>query len=581
MAIWTVALVCAAGSAGCQWVGGRGHWCDCQSPAPHFVHALHERSRQCLAEDCGIRQLAAAVEAGNTDRARAAGLYYSAAIASASCLARSSADDPSGHVARGVHQAGLKGLLATAAMNQSGSPTDGLFVAVDAHTERIPVSLHGFAWDAADVQRLYVVEGYQTDALSRVHRRPGFGVPVVLQRVQRTGSHGQEQFLPERSTFAATAVLRLAGHAGAADPNNSRATIELYNPNAIDSVEIGGGRIPLAADLSAPLAYHAIHESPRVNPIAWFLDPDAAGGSEGLYFLEPYQPGKIPVVFVHGLLSSPSTWIDMINDLRATPGFDDHFQIWAFRYATGRSFLRAAAQLRRALYEATKTVDPCGDDAALRSIVLVGHSMGGLVSKLQVVESRDVLWNSIAARPFEQIVADGATRQELAEVLFFEPHPNVRRAVFLAVPHGGSSWAARPVGRLASAVVQIDDERSEQHARLIADNPGVFAPEVERRLPTSIDMLEPSHPLLQAIGRLPLATCVRGDSVIGAGGLFTRIAPTDGIVPVHSARHRQVESETFVDADHEHVHRSVETVQQMHSILRRHLAEYAAQPSER
>jgi pimeloyl-ACP methyl ester carboxylesterase len=390
--------------------------------------------------------------------------------------------------------------------------------------------------------------------------------------------HVEERFLPERSTFAATAVLRpRSPRDGPPGPSDAPATLELYNPHAIGEIEIGGQRTALAADLSAPLAYRAIHESPRGFDLAWFLDPTAARGGEGLFFLEPYQPGKIPIVFVHGLLSSPSTWTDLINDLRATSGFDDHFQIWGFRYATGTSFLRTAADLRRDLYDAVHTTDPRGVDASLRSIVLVGHSMGGLVSKLQAVESRDLLWRTVAARPLEQIVADEPTRRELAEVLFFDPHPNVRRVVFLAVPHGGSSFAARPIGRVASALARPDEERAQRHARLIADNPGVFIPETQRRLPTSIDMLEPKNPILQTIRCLPLGEHVGAHSVIGTGGAFTLLEPGDGVVPVASAMHGQVQSVAFVRANHERVHRHEETVQHVRAILMRHLAEFSAE----
>ncbi|MDO9105813.1 MAG: hypothetical protein Q7U57_12740 [Methylovulum sp.] len=42
--------------------------------------------------------------------------------------------------------------------------------------------------------------------------------------------------------------------------------------------------------------------------------------------LEPYLPGKIPVVFVHGTASSPARRADMANDLRADPWIRQHYQ---------------------------------------------------------------------------------------------------------------------------------------------------------------------------------------------------------------------------------------------------------------
>jgi hypothetical protein len=238
--------------------------------------------------------------------------------------------------------------------------------------------------------------------------------------------------------------------------------------------------------------------------------------------------------------------------------------------------LRSAAQLRRRLYEAIAAADPNGEDDAMRSMVLIGHSMGGLVSKLQVTESRDVLWRSVASRPLESIVVDEVMRRELAEAFFFEPHPNVRRVIFLATPHGGSPWSTRPVGRLASVLVRPDARRSDLHARLIADNPGVFSPEVERRLPTSVDMLESSSGLLRALRGLPLAENVRADSIVGTGGLTSSVRPGDGVVSVESTEHSRIESVMYVDATHENVHRDANAVRQVRAILFQHLAEHSA-----
>lgn len=564
-------LLCAA--TGCQWGRSRGYWQDAQPPAVADARELHARWQRSSLQDCGTRPLLAAAELGPCS-AEAASRYYGAALASVQCLDAEDVDEAGRCIALETYHASTKGLLVALARQTPASAGGPFIVTVDGHAMQIAVSMHGFAWDAEDFQRLTVVESYRVESLSRVHRRRGVGVPVVIERLQRTGRAG-ERFLPERSVFAATAVLRPVARDDTSAIGTA-ATLDLYDPHAIAAVDFGGRRMPLAGDLSAALAYYAIRESPAVNPISWFLDPGASTGDEGLYFLEPYQPGKIPVVFVHGLVSSPSTWTDMVNDLRATPGFDERHQVWAFRYATGSSFLRAAAHLRRSLYEAVATVDPHGEDGALRSMVLVGHSMGGLVSKLQVVDSRDRLWRSVAARPLEQIAADAATRQELAEVLFFERNPHVRRVVFIAVPHGGSSWATRPVGRFASSLVRGDEARNAMHARLIADNPGVFAPAVERRLPTSVDMLEPSNPLLVAIRGLPVVPEVRVHSVIGTGGMFSAVEPSDGVVPAASAVHGAVQSTTYIHARHERVHREEETVRKLRAVLAQHLAEYAA-----
>lgn len=567
------ALVCifAFIAPGCKWSHTRGHWHEPQTPPLAAVRELPARERQ-VACNCGAELLVAAA-GSDVAEPSTAGLYYQAALGSGRCLETPGIDEGARSIAWHTYQASLKGLLVALSQQSQATAGSPFIVIVGGQAVQLSVSLHGFAWQAQDLQQFAVVEDYDVDSISRVHRRSGIGIPIVIERRQRTGS-AAEQFLPPRSDFGATAVLRPtaddAGH-----KTTATATLELYNPHTTAAIDVGDRQMPLAADFSAALAYYAIHESPSVNPISSFLDPGASSGNEGLYFWQPYQRGKIPIVFVHGLVSSPSTWTDMINDLRATPGFDERYQVWAFRYATGNSFLRAAAHLRRSLYEAAATVDPNGEDPALNSMVLVGHSMGGLVSKLQVVDSRNELWRTVASRSFEQIVANDRTRRELAAALFFEPQPNVRRVVFIAVPHGGSSWATRPVGRVASTLVRGDEERDAMHQQLIADNPGVFSPAVERRLPTSIDMLEPKNPLLLTIRGLPVTPEVTVHSIIGTGGMLSAIEPSDGIVPVASALHPNAASTTYIAAKHERVHRQAETVRQMQAILAQHLEECA------
>jgi pimeloyl-ACP methyl ester carboxylesterase len=296
-----------------------------------------------------------------------------------------------------------------------------------------------------------------------------------------------------------------------------------------------------------------------------------------LFFLEPYQPGKIPVVFIHGILSNPAAWIDLANDLRAAPGFADRFQIWGFRYATQAPFLEAASRLRRDLYRATATVDPCGTDPALRELVLVGHSMGGLVAELQASASGDRLWNCIANRPLDQIVTTDESRQQLAEMFFFNPQPNVRRVICLAAPHQGSRWATRPIGRLGALLADPEPARVARHEQLMRDNPGVFSEEVARRVPTSVDMLDPDSAILHAIETLPVSPCVKFHTVFGYGKFNLAGEPSDGVVAMDSAFTPKAVSQVGVHATHTTIQRKLETAAEIMRLLNEHLQQYAAE----
>ena len=271
----------------------------------------------------------------------------------------------------------------------------------------------------------------------------------------------------------------------------------------------------------------------------------------------------------------------MVNELRAQPGFVDHFQIWLFEYPTGRAFLSSAASLREQLLLARGTFDPLDQDPQLSNMVLVGHSMGGLVAKLQVTASGDQLWRSVANRPLDEVVTTDEYRRELAEAFYFQPSPCVSRVVFIATPHRGSADANRLIGRIGSSLVSVSDDREQDYENLIRCNPGVFSDEVSRRVPTSIDLLEPNSQLLRAIAGLPVSCRVRMHSVIGNHCRTLFHGRSDGVVPVSSAREGRAISERFVDAIHSKTKSHPETIQELLSILGRHREESISFQSSR
>jgi pimeloyl-ACP methyl ester carboxylesterase len=444
----------------------------------------------------------------------------------------------------------------------------GMIVSGPSGPMLVPLTVRGSVWRQDDVQAIHPVGEYRARALSRQYRTDGWGVPVVVERREPTGRYAEEQFLTQGTMFAATALLRSCATGGA--------VLELFDPlhPAIAAPTFAG---PMASDLSAPFALRLI-SSPEIQS-DWlsFFGVDVPT-RDGLFLLEPYQPGKIPVVLVHGLLSNPAAWVDMANDLRAVPGFSERYQIWGFRYATGDPFLESAGRLRRDLDRAVATIGANHCDPALSQIVLVGHSMGGLVCELQASASEDRLWNAVASRPLAAIVADGATKSALQAMFFFDPQPNVRRVISIATPHEGSTWAMRPIGRLGSLLARPEPDRIVRHAELLRANPGVFSDEISARVPTSVDMLDPDSAVLRAMAFLPTNPCVRFHTVFGYGRTRLAIGEGDGIVGVDSALSPRATSQTGVDASHMTIHRKLESVSEVVRILDEHWQEYSAGP---
>ncbi|HAA02816.1 MAG TPA: hypothetical protein DCE18_05545, partial [Syntrophobacteraceae bacterium] len=88
----------------------------------------------------------------------------------------------------------------------------------------------------------------------------------------------------------------------------------------------------------------------------------------GLYFLEPYVPEKIPVLFIHGAGGNPTGWSDIIQSLDRR-----YFQPWVLFYPSG---LRLEI-IRQAVSNALTTLQV---RYKFDRLYLVAHSMGGLVA---------------------------------------------------------------------------------------------------------------------------------------------------------------------------------------------------------
>jgi pimeloyl-ACP methyl ester carboxylesterase len=290
-----------------------------------------------------------------------------------------------------------------------------------------------------------------------------------------------------------------------------------------------------------------------------------------------YEPGKIPVICIHGLLSHSMTWDETIRSLEADENLANRYQFWTYTYPTGTSYLLAAAQLRSELAATRRHLDPEQRDPALREIVLVGHSMGGMIAKLQVARSGNELWDTVSDRPIGEIMVDPDDRSRLAHVVFFEPQPYVKRVVFIATPHLGSRWTERPLAHLARSFVQFPHEMNESYRQWLWENKSAL-PGAPPNIPTSIDHLAPDSPVLRATTRMSLTHNVWLHSIIGIGYWLPDWSRGDGIVAINSAQLSGVASEIRVRSTHSKVHRHPETVAELKRILKEHLAEMDGRP---
>ncbi len=568
-------LLCATLAAGCQPYSLR----DRQVPVPAQVqYAAYMPAADNAASASGnVAQAQSRLEAGilqeKAGREDCVDSYYHAAIDAWQFLASrpASATDPSYRAAWQIYQQSLARLVASGSRYGRLDPRKQLMVADASGRYPVPIAYYGFPWKPQEFCQLLSAADFSSQDIAHHYRTSGLGASLVAIRK----ACNAEPFYPPQQYFPLTAILRAAPSAQVpagggipANPRDCGPVLEFYNPCQHDSLRVGPTVVGLERDLTAPFACQ-LRDVPR-KYMEGFFDPGDADVKPELVVMEPYQPGKIPVVFIHGLWSDPITWVDAANGLRSQSDIYRQYQFWFFRYPTGKGLLESAAVLRAKLLLARETFDPAHRDAALDRMVLVGHSMGGLVARFQVTYAYDILWRHAAGRPLEAVRTTPPMREHLRQAFFFDPSPLVSRVVFIGTPHRGSSMANRLVGRVASDLVSISAPEETQYRQLMDYNRDIFADYLWRSWPTCVDCLEPSNPLLDALAQMPFSPRVRLHSIIGTGGMAVAGGPSDGVVPVSSAVLAGVSSQLFVPVRHEKLHRNDSSVNEIARILREH-----------
>jgi pimeloyl-ACP methyl ester carboxylesterase len=430
---------------------------------------------------------------------------------------------------------------------------------------QVSVNHEQFKWSLDQIDSFLPADEFVLYGLAVRDRQAGLGAPVIV-----VGKTLEEKRFARR--FPATLFLRVPGDLKAWSEGRLTTSLELLSTYDQHSVEAAGRQIPLEGDTTAPLAY-SLNEA-----WIWGLGTGQFFSFEEqirskIYFTQPYQTNRIPVLFVHGTASSPIWWADMWNTLRTDPRLRERCQFWFYVYNSGNTVGASAAHLREEIIRKVRQLDPEGKDPALRNMVVVGHSQGGLLTKLTVTDTGDHLWRAISEMDFDQLKLTPEQLQRLRDQNYFTAEPYVRRVVFISTPHRGSYMATSFVRSLAFKFMRIPDTLAESAQELFSlQNPLKLKPGYERRVPTSIDSMSPNNPWLLALADLPVAPTVKAHSIIALKGNAQPPEGGDGVVKYKSAHVDYVESEFVVRSSHSCQNRPA-TIEELRRILLEHLAE--------
>jgi hypothetical protein len=396
-------------------------------------------------------------------------------------------------------------------------------------------------------------------------RQDGIGGALVARRPNS-----------EQTKFMSHAGFALPANASVDFPKAGEARIQYRNLFQVDHVQVGGRSVPLAADWSAPLVYMYMYAPTARTGFKAMLHPAEFDGDTDLYEMSPFDPDKIPVVFVHGLMSSPTTWITTINRLWADPVVRKNYQAVVFRYPTGYPIARNANSLRANLNAYRQHYTTSRSRPQLRRMVMVGHSMGGNLTSMQIRSSGDALRKLILSRPVDHLDLKSGEQETLRDMLVFDADPDIERAVFIAAPHLGSDLAQGPLGRLGVALIKLPQTMLNMGVsvgqELGLEGLTPFGQELLTTTPNSITSLRPKNPFLTEISKLPVSKRTTYHSIIGRANPKDPIPESsDKVVPYWSSHLEGAASEKIVNAKHTTITGNADSIEEVRRILYLHV----------
>jgi len=398
--------------------------------------------------------------------------------------------------------------------------------------------------DEFDVHGKYVTERTTRD---------GIGAPIVAVE-REPNKNARQHFAPSRIFYGVTVIAHFEGR---------RCVLTFEDPLAKETVSFYGRTVPLAADFTVPLAVMLQQTDPKRHEISRVLNPEKFAYTAAVERLQPYDPNKTVVLVIHGLMDSQATWTPMINKLRGDPVIRKHYQFWFYSYPSGYPYPYSAAILREELDAVEKRFPK------LKPMVVIGHSMGGCISRLLLTDSGDQLWMKIFGRPPDDVPLSPHVREYFRQELFFRHRPEIGRVIFIAAPLRGSNLATGLIGKIAAIFIRestLSSEASQEMLRVTNVREEELKP---KRRANSVDSLSPKSRFVNAINTIPMTSGVPYHTIIGDRGRGDSPNSSDGTVPYWSSHMQGAATEDIVPSNHS-AHQDPHAIAEVLRILKSH-----------
>lgn len=402
--------------------------------------------------------------------------------------------------------------------------------------------------------------------------RNGFGAPAVGIRDQLPGRAEEMSNYAKRGLHTSVTVTMDSVVKPSIPGGATQVTFSLRNPMLEDTVSLAGRDLPLAADYTAPIAVVMKGRNQEAFGLEGFFKAEERLKLSGIFMMEPYDSKRIPVLFIHGLISSPYIWCDIIAEMMADPELSKRYQFMVFGYPSSLPLPESAALLRQNLAALRAKYDPSGNDPLSQNMIVAGHSMGGMLTHCLVADFGDNIWKQFSDTPLDELPVEEAEKANLRRLVTFEPDPAVKRVVYFSAPHRGAEMAEKDIAGLLSKMAKLPSS-------VTADTAQLFDPRIEEHLKipikkvyTSRESLTPGAPMVAAMDISPYKPGVVYHSVIGDQGKGDTPNSSDGVVDYWSSHQAGAASELIVPTGHDsfvHPH----SIEELRRILYLHVAE--------
>ncbi len=405
--------------------------------------------------------------------------------------------------------------------------------------------------------------------LKNQYSADGLGARMVLS----TDDPAKEKDQPWRLMpySSVTAMISFPGKSLNQILSADDVVVSTYDPSFVQSVKIGKTVVPLSANFSGAYGLWLANSDFASNSLSTIFGHGNIIDKPTVYLMRPYRKDLRTIILIHGLASSPEAWVNTANEIMGDKLLRDNYQIWQVYYPTNIPLLINRQEIAQAINRTIDHFDPSRTNPASKDITLIGHSMGGILTRLLVSDSGNTIIDALEQKYPQASEKINQMDPKFKSILRFKPLQGVSTAIFLAAPHQGTPYADASWARYLASFVKLPLSIVNKLGEMTLM---IFGQDLPREINmTGVDNLSAKDPTIRVLAKLPISRNVTYYSIIGRENPEGPLEESsDGIVPYWSSHLDGAASEKVIVSGHS-VQETPEAIIELRKILRNQLVD--------